>query len=196
MKRIHKLNPNNAENWDKEWIKYLRKSGNSDKTHITGSEERFKYFGSKINAGDIILDLACGLSEFTQIMKKEKRVKAYGMDFSRFAMRKMKKITPGVNWVIGDVLKIPFRSRTFDAVIAGETIEHFEKPGLLISEMERVTKIGGRMVLSTPHIYGYKYHLWVFKESDLMDLMKPFGDVEIKRVPDHYIVACCTIKSS
>jgi ubiquinone/menaquinone biosynthesis C-methylase UbiE len=196
MIRIHKENPNNIENWNRQWIRKSRKIKKSSQVHIEGSEERFRYFGSKINVGNIILDLACGFSEFTQIMKKEKGVKAYGMDFSGYAMQRMKKLVPGVNWVIGDVLQIPFRTRKFDVVIAGETIEHFEKPGLLIAEMERVTKIGGRMVLSTPHIYGYKYHLWVFKEDDLMKLMKPFGDVEIRRVPDHYIVACCTIKKS
>lgn len=196
MLRIHKENPNSIENWNKWWMEKSRTIKTCREVHVKGSEERFKYFGSKINVGNIILDLACGLSEFTQIMKKEKRVEAYGMDFSGFVVRKMKKITPGINWVIGDVLKIPFRSRTFDVVIAGEAIEHLEKPGLLISEMERVTKKGGRMVLSTPHIFGYKYHLWLFKESDLMELMKPFGDVEIKRVPIHYIVACCTLKSS
>lgn len=196
MIRIHRENPNNIANWDREWI---RKSGSiktSREIHIVGSRERFEYFGSKIKKEDTVLDLACGFSEFTQIMKREKGVKAYGMDFSGYAMQRMKKLVPGVNWVIGDVLKIPFKSRMFDVVIAGETIEHFEKPGLLIQEMERVAKKGGRIVLSTPHIYGYKYHLWVFKEEDIAELMNPFGDVEIKRVPDHYIVACCTVKKS
>lgn len=49
----------------------------------------------------------------------------------------------------------PFRSRSFDTVILGDVIEHVENPSFVLREAHRVLKVGGRLLVSTPHACYY-----------------------------------------
>jgi SAM-dependent methyltransferase len=51
-------------------------------------------------------------------------------------------------WVRGWSDALPFRSESFDAAICKGAIDHFDRPELAISEMARVTRRGGRVVLA------------------------------------------------
>jgi SAM-dependent methyltransferase len=55
--------------------------------------------------------------------------------------------------VIGDANHLPFQFNTFDAVVAGEIIEHLEQPLEFLRVCRRVLKPGGLLVLSTPNPY-------------------------------------------
>jgi 2-polyprenyl-3-methyl-5-hydroxy-6-metoxy-1,4-benzoquinol methylase len=55
--------------------------------------------------------------------------------------------------VIGEATKLPFQSNYFDAIVAGEIIEHLEEPLEFLRVCRRVIKPGGRLVLSTPNPY-------------------------------------------
>lgn len=50
-----------------------------------------------------------------------------------------------------DILAFPFAENTFDVVFSSEVIEHTPTPINAISEMVRVLKPGGALVLSTPN---------------------------------------------
>jgi SAM-dependent methyltransferase len=52
--------------------------------------------------------------------------------------------------VRGSLMALPFRTGTFDCVICSQVIEHVEKDPVLFSELARVLRIGGRLVLGTP----------------------------------------------
>lgn len=54
--------------------------------------------------------------------------------------------------VLGDGQKLPFKDRSFDAVIATEVIEHVRYPYRLLREIRRVTRLGGKVLLSTPNV--------------------------------------------
>ena len=47
---------------------------------------------------------------------------------------------------------LPYADRAFDYVIFMEVIEHLYNPGFVISEVNRVLRDGGRLVISTPNI--------------------------------------------
>jgi len=53
--------------------------------------------------------------------------------------------------LVGDVLELPFKSNSFDAVVSLETIEHLRRPGGFVKEVARVLKTGGLFLLSTPN---------------------------------------------
>jgi len=57
------------------------------------------------------------------------------------------------NFVIGDVMNLPapFKEKTFDAIIAGEIIEHLERPVDFLRNCHATLKDGGKLVLSTPN---------------------------------------------
>jgi len=47
---------------------------------------------------------------------------------------------------------LPFEDGSFDAVVCLEGLEHMIEPALLISEIVRVTRRGGHIIISTPNI--------------------------------------------
>ena len=47
---------------------------------------------------------------------------------------------------------LPFKTASFDYVVCLEGIEHLENPHRLVREMNRVLKLGGKCVLSTPNV--------------------------------------------
>ncbi len=57
---------------------------------------------------------------------------------------------PGVSYVRGDALRLPFRDGMFDVVFAVDLIEHVSDEKVAIEEAIRVLRPGGRIVLTTP----------------------------------------------
>ena len=76
-----------------------------------------------------------------------------------------------VDPVFDDCLKVdanqrlPFDDKTFDLIWCSEVIEHLEKPDFALSELRRVTKPGGLLVLTTPNSYA-----WLFRFIALFGL--------------------------
>lgn len=58
--------------------------------------------------------------------------------------------------------KIPFSDNTFDYVILNEVFEHLRiNPIFALKEINRVLKIGGKLMLTTPNLYAlHKYFLF------------------------------------
>ncbi|MBT8228697.1 MAG: methyltransferase domain-containing protein, partial [Bacteroidia bacterium] len=53
------------------------------------------------------------------------------------------------------ILDLPFEEGTFDIVVSSEVIEHVPDPLKAITEMHRVLKPGGILVLTTPNRFWY-----------------------------------------
>jgi SAM-dependent methyltransferase len=56
----------------------------------------------------------------------------------------------GAHVVLGDVTSLPFASNSFDLVCALDIIEHVDDDTEALSELSRVTRIGGGILISTP----------------------------------------------
>jgi len=52
--------------------------------------------------------------------------------------------------VVGSALDLPFEDRRFDTVVSTELLEHVPDPLRALSEMHRVLKPGGYLILTTP----------------------------------------------
>lgn len=66
------------------------------------------------------------------------------------------KLNDNVN-VLADAQFLPFRDEIFNTVVAGEVIEHLVNPFLFISEVIRVLKPNGRLLLTTPNPWSIYY---------------------------------------
>lgn len=55
---------------------------------------------------------------------------------------------PGPAWVRAWSHRLPFRADSFDAVLCKGAIDHFDRPARAISEMARVTRPDGRVILA------------------------------------------------
>lgn len=54
--------------------------------------------------------------------------------------------------------KLPFTENSFDLVWCSEVLEHLSDPAFSVSEMRRILKPEGRIILTTPNS-----HFWLFK---------------------------------
>ena len=52
-----------------------------------------------------------------------------------------------LGWVAGDALRLPFRDEAFDAVTISFGLRNVADPGAALTEMRRVTRPGGRLVV-------------------------------------------------
>lgn len=189
MKRLRKENINTPKHFDKIF------SDEGNKFDV----ERQNYFVHKIKPGMKALDLGAGLYGFGHFYYEAQGSGAeiYAVDFSQYAKERTENLEPRVRYEIGDILNTRFEDGYFDLVGAGEVIEHIEKPQELITEMARLTKKGGLMLISTvdpdcEDSKGIEYpeHIWQFTKDDLLDLFKGYGQSEYSRIGNYDCVCC------
>lgn len=122
-----------------------------------------------------VIELGCGISYFPALAA-EKYESAWGLDFAAKTIERLRREIPEVNYVEGDATDTPFRDGFFNAVVAGEIIEHLEEPEELIREMGRICAFNGVILVSTPHLeFDDPEHLWEFEEDDLIEMLSMWG---------------------
>jgi ubiquinone/menaquinone biosynthesis C-methylase UbiE len=103
---------------------------------------------------DILLDIGCDTGEFTKIYLQEKKAKtAYGLDVNPDLISKANVNLGNENLKYfhynGNIF--PFEDNSFDLITATEVLEHVENENLFLSELYRVLKPKGKVLLSVPH---------------------------------------------
>jgi SAM-dependent methyltransferase len=111
--------------------------------------------------GTYVLDAGCGDGVLTFVLAlRGFRVNAQDASTNcvRHLSRKIKArgLTALISAKKTDLLALPEKNHTFDAVVCGEVLEHIKKDTQVIKEFYRVLKPGGICVASTPG----KPHLW------------------------------------
>jgi SAM-dependent methyltransferase len=100
--------------------------------------------------GGLVLDAGCGRSLFTEIRPRWPfRIVAADVDHE--LMRSRQAAFGDVRFLVGDAQPLPFRDGAFDAVFAGELIEHLPDPRPGVAEFRRVLRPGGTLILTTPN---------------------------------------------
>ena len=96
-----------------------------------------------------VLEAGCGLGAYTTriVERFTPHVEAFDIEFGR--VRQARSGTPHALVAAGE--RIPYRSETFDVVISNEVIEHVGDDRATLSEMARVCKPGGRIVIFCPN---------------------------------------------
>jgi demethylmenaquinone methyltransferase/2-methoxy-6-polyprenyl-1,4-benzoquinol methylase len=97
-----------------------------------------------------ILDVGCGegtrLSLFTP-----RKSHGFGIDASPEAVKLANKQFPKLKISLGQGEKLPYQSNYFDLVYSAFSIEHCQNPEDFISEMIRVCKPKGRIIIISPN---------------------------------------------
>lgn len=121
-----------------------------------------------------ILDLPAGLGQFTDALRRAGHT-VVPADINRHRD----------DYVYADMgVRLPFGDGEFDAAVCLEGIEHMLDPALLLGELMRVVRPGGRVVLSTPNVMNFYSRLqflltgtfYQFNPAELRDL--PAGAME------------------
>lgn len=101
-----------------------------------------------------VLDIGCGSSRVIVDLPE-----AVGMDILH---RKLRWLQPlHTKLVRASCFSLPFKDESFDVLVNSEVIEHVSDDPVILEEMWRVLRPGGRLILGTP---DYSRRLWVVLE--------------------------------
>jgi demethylmenaquinone methyltransferase/2-methoxy-6-polyprenyl-1,4-benzoquinol methylase len=116
---------------------------------IDGGWRRSAAREAGIKSGCSALDVACGSGKLTAELAKLAGAtgSVVGLDFSPQMLDVARRDHPGITFVEGDVLNIPFDDQTFDASTIAFGLRNLADPVRGLREMLRVVKPGGRAVV-------------------------------------------------
>ena len=93
-----------------------------------------------------ILDVGCGTGH---ILARLPGTQRHGVDLSaRMVERARAKAGGQATIVQGDAQALPFEDSSFDRVLASSLFSHVLQPEQVVAELKRVTRPGGRVVIS------------------------------------------------
>jgi ubiquinone/menaquinone biosynthesis C-methylase UbiE len=105
--------------------------------------------------GEKILDVASGNGFYSEKMaRRGATVTGIDMDPVRIEHAKTYHNVSGVQYDLGNAESLPYPDATFDKVVSVCALEHFGDPQRAVSEMARVLKPGGTLVL---HVDSFSY---------------------------------------
>lgn len=116
---------------------------------------RLAFLLERVPVGARVLDVGCGEGWFTAALRGAGR-EAVGIDVAQEPLRRARARVRGLGEEGLDLRLMPAEGRwplgdaSFDAVWAGEVIEHVVDTAGWLSETRRVLRSGGALVLSTP----------------------------------------------
>lgn len=148
--------------------------------HYGKFEHLHRYaLASEYVEGKIVLDIACGEGYGTNLLSQKAKM-VCGVDISDEAIThaKEKYKKSNIEFRFGSAAKIPYANDSFDLVTSFETIEHLVEHEEMFSEIKRVLKSDGVLILSSPerNIYAQrdpdnKYHVKELTLSELLELV-------------------------
>jgi 2-polyprenyl-3-methyl-5-hydroxy-6-metoxy-1,4-benzoquinol methylase len=159
---------------------------------------RLKFLLARVRDGERVLDVGCGEGRFTAELAAA-GVQGVGIDVAEEPLRRARAGHPGVDVRIVDTCgPWPLADASFDAVWAGEVIEHVVDTAGWLSEVRRVLRPGGRLLASTPnhsrlavlrlalstrafdaHFDPRADHLRFYTRRTLISLLEDFGFQEV-----------------
>jgi ubiquinone/menaquinone biosynthesis C-methylase UbiE len=98
-----------------------------------------------------ILDVGCGTGIFAARVLERPGTEVWGLDLSAGMLRQAQTrccTSQGhLHLVQGDSERLPFADGTFDAVTCTHSFHHYPRQGRVLTEMHRVLRPGGRLLL-------------------------------------------------
>ena len=95
-----------------------------------------------------VLDIGCGIGDFLAF-----RLSSVGVDINEFNVKLCKN--RGLNAYIMLENILPFPSNKFDSILLDNVLEHIKDPKPLLSEIKRVMRRGGYLLVGVPGIKGF-----------------------------------------
>ncbi|HDS0949464.1 TPA: methyltransferase domain-containing protein [Stenotrophomonas maltophilia] len=147
------------------------------------------HFASRFCQGKRVLDVACGEGYGSRILSNAAS-SVVGVDISADAVAHAqgKYASGSLEFVEASAASLPLPDDSFDVVVSFETIEHHDQHEEMLSEIRRVLRPGGLLVLSSPNKqyysiepgYSNPYHVKeLFREELLALAGRYFSAVQV-----------------
>jgi len=159
---------------------------------------RTRFLLAHVHPGERVLDIGCGEGLFAAELVRA-GAQVVGIDVAEEPLRRARSRHPELDLrLVDDEAPWPLPDAAFDAVWAGEVIEHVAATASWVSEVRRVLRSGGLLLLSTPahgrlamlrlalsgrafqaHFQPCGEHLRFYSRGSLARLLADFGFEEI-----------------
>ncbi len=148
-------------------------------------------FVCEIARGDEILDIACATGELTnEIRKRANPQRIVGLEGCLAVVEEARKLYPEVTFEHGLVQSMTYADKSFDALHAGEIIEHIDEPFAFVERLARITR--DTAVVTTPtEVVNDPGHVAIFTERGLKRVLEHgFRDVRIIDAGRTFVGVC------
>lgn len=107
-----------------------------------------------LEPGGKLLDVGSGTGHWSEFFY-EKGFKVTGIDISEPMLRVAReKRSSSIKFIRADANHLPFEKETFDVAVCITVLEFLEYPSSALSEMWRVTRVGGKVIVGTLNRYS------------------------------------------
>ncbi len=144
--------------------------------------------------GGDLLEVGCGLGHLVGQLAASFRTSA--VDVNRHALREAQKAAPNSRLQVASAECLPFEGGSFDVVIIKHIIEHLPAPAQAVTELGRVLRPGGTLILSTPNLdslmlplkgkrwIGYQdpTHISLKRPGEWLRLLNEAANLDVVRV--------------
>ncbi len=117
---------------------------------VTAREAAFLFERLRLEAGMAVVDVPCGNGRHA-IDLARRGVRMTGVDISHGFHEEARERAPGVEWVLGDMRTLPWRSRFDAAYCWGNSFAYFDHDECLrfLEAVAAALKAGGRFILES-----------------------------------------------
>ena len=123
---------------------------------------------AQLRPGDRALECACGTGLLTEVLARHCE-SVVATDFSakmlRQTARKCRRFG-NVQLAQADILQLPYADESFDVVVAANVIHLLDEPRRALRELDRVCRVGGRLIIPT---YMNRTETGTNRVSDALD---------------------------
>jgi len=135
--------------------------------------KRHKIITSMLDKNDDVIDIGCGSSKIIQDLPD-----AIAYDLSMGKLRYLRQSNKLL--VCGNVMTLPFKDDVFDTVIFSNVIEHVPRCDSILSEINRILRAGGTLIVATPD-YGKLTWRIIERIYDIVKLRSGYRQAHISK---------------
>jgi len=120
--------------------------------------EQILHHDSLFAPGSKVLEAGCGVGAQSKIISRmNPQTRFISVDISEKSIDEARKMElKNVQFFSADIFNLPFEDQSFDAVLVCFVLEHLAEPLIALTELKRVLKPGGRiMVIEGDHGSAY-----------------------------------------
>lgn len=117
---------------------------------------RYAVRTADVKPGEVVLDMACGTGDLTELFAKTQASKVVGGDFTPAMLDVARTKQPvnlsaeqaaKVSYIEADAMNLAFPDASFDVISIAFGIRNVNDPALAVREFARVLRPGGRLVI-------------------------------------------------
>ena len=157
----------------------------------------------KLKPGSVVLDAGCGSGRHLRGLAKLPGLKIVGIDRSdkdvTEALRGLNNMPDALSHdyqvMRADINALPFEDAFFDCVICSEVLEHVPEHEKALSELVRVLKPQGQLVVSVPRYFSERI-CWLISpaySSDEGGHIRIYKKKQLRRMLDQQGIVCWKI---